>query len=161
MEISQIIKAKFKSSQQKAVVNLRYTSNFIGQYHNNYMAKFDLSMAQFNILRILRGSQGPLSVNEVKNRMVERSPNTTRLMDKLIEKELLERVRCDSDRRVVYISITKSGLELLANIDLDMEVTSVFDKNLTDQEAEQLSALLDKMRGDCTLKNCEENKESC
>lgn len=156
MEICQIIKAKFKTPQHKAVVNLRYTSNFIGQYHNIYMSKFDLSMAQFNILRILRGAKGALSVNEVKNRMVERSPNTTRLMDKLIEKELLERVRCDSDRRVVYVSITEAGLQLLANIDLDQEFSAVFDKNLTDQEAELLSSLLDKMRGNCSLKNCEE-----
>src|SRR5688572_21494917 len=108
MEIGEIIQAKFKSVQQKAVVNVRYTSNFIGQYHNNYMAQFDLSMPQFNILRILRGSGKPISINTVKERMIERSPNTTRLMDKLIEKGFMERVRCDADRRVVYVSITEN-----------------------------------------------------
>jgi len=152
MEIAEIIQAKFKSVQQKAVVNVRYTSNFIGQYHNNYMGQFDLSMAQFNILRILRGAKQPISVNNVKDRMVERSPNTTRLMDKLIEKGLMERVRCDSDRRVVYVSITEEGLKLLAKIDIDMEDASIFAQNLTDDEAEQLSQLLDKMRGQCQLK---------
>jgi len=153
MEIAEIIQAKFTSVQQKAVVNVRYTSNFIGQYHNNYMAQFDLSMPQFNILRILRGAkQNPISVNAVKERMVERSPNTTRLMDKLIEKGLMERVRCDSDRRVVYVSITDAGLEILAKIDIDMEDASIFARNLTDDEAEQLSQLLDKMRGKCQLK---------
>jgi MarR family transcriptional regulator, 2-MHQ and catechol-resistance regulon repressor len=152
MEIGAIIKSKFKTVQQKAVINLRYTSNFIGQYHNNYMGQFDLSMPQFNILRILRGANAPLSVNAVKERMVERSPNTTRLMDKLIEKGLMERVRCDSDRRVVYVSITESGLALLEKIDLDMDNSSIFAQNLTDAEAEELSRLLDKMRGDCTLK---------
>jgi len=152
MEIAEIIQAKFTSVQQKAVVNVRYTSNFIGQYHNNYMGQFDLSMAQFNILRILRGAKQPISVNNVKDRMVERSPNTTRLMDKLIEKELMERVRCDSDRRVVYVSITEEGLKLLAKIDIDMEDASIFAQNLTDAEAEQLSQLLDKMRGECQLK---------
>lgn len=152
MEIGEIIQAKFKSVQQKAVVNVRYTSNFIGHYHNNYMAQFDLSMPQFNILRILRGAKKPISVNSVKERMVERSPNTTRLMDKLIEKGLMERVRCESDRRVVYVSITEEGLKLLAKIDIDMEDTSIFAQNLTDEEAEQLSQLLDKMRGECQLK---------
>ncbi len=154
MEIGEIIQAKFKTVQQKAVVNVRYTSNFIGQYHNNYMAQFDLSMPQFNILRILRGSGKPISINTVKERMIERSPNTTRLMDKLIEKGFMERVRCDADRRVVYVSITENGLKLLSQIDIDMEDTSIFAQNLTDDEAEQLSQLLDKMRGDCTLKSC-------
>jgi MarR family transcriptional regulator, 2-MHQ and catechol-resistance regulon repressor len=152
MEIGEIIQSKFRDSQQKAVINVRYTSNFIGQYHNNYMSQFDLSMAQFNILRILRGAKGPLNVNAVKDRMIERSPNTTRLMDKLIEKGLLERVRCDADRRVVYVSITECGLELLAKIDVDMDDATVFARNLNDEEAEELSRLLDKLRGSCPLK---------
>lgn len=152
MEIGEIIQSKFKNSQQKAIVNVRYTSNFIGQYHNNYMARFDLSMPQFNILRILRGAKGPLSVNSVKERMIERSPNTTRLMDKLIEKGLLERVRCDADRRVVYVSITETGLEILSRIDIDMDDAIVFPQNLNDQESEELSRLLDKLRGTCPLK---------
>lgn len=152
MEIGEIIQSKFKSSQQKAIVNVRYTSNFIGQYHNNYMAQFDLSMPQFNILRILRGAKGPLSVNSVKERMIERSPNTTRLMDKLIEKGLLERVRCDADRRVVYVSITETGLEILSRIDIDMDDAIVFPQNLDDHESEELSRLLDKLRGTCPLK---------
>lgn len=147
MEIGQIIQSKFKSSQQKAVINLRYTSNFIGQKHNTYMSQFDLSMPQFNILRILRGAGQAISVNNVKDRMVERSPNTTRLMDKLIEKGLMERVRCDSDRRVVYVSITGSGLELLTRIDQDIEDDISFATNLTNEEAEELSRLLDKLRG--------------
>src|SRR4051812_5508508 len=113
MEIGEIIQSKFHSPFQKAVVNLRYTANFLGNIQNNFMMKFDLSIAQFNILRILRGAKGPLSVNSIKERMVERSPNTTRLMDKLIEKNLIERVRCDHDRRVVYVEITKHGLEIL------------------------------------------------
>lgn len=152
MEIGEIIQSKFKNPQHKAIVNVRYTSNFIGQYHNNYMAQFDLSMPQFNILRILRGAKKPLSVNAVKERMVERSPNTTRLMDKLIEKGLLERVRCDSDRRVVYVSITPAGLEILSRIDVDMDDAIVFPQNLNDEESEELSRLLDKLRGTCPLK---------
>jgi MarR family transcriptional regulator, 2-MHQ and catechol-resistance regulon repressor len=105
MEIGQIIQSKFANSRQKAIVNLRYTSNYFNLLQNNYMSKFDLTMPQFNILRILRGAKGVISVNAVKDRMIERSPNTTRLMDKLIEKGLIERVRCDEDRRVVYVSI--------------------------------------------------------
>ncbi|MES2554885.1 MAG: MarR family transcriptional regulator [Bacteroidota bacterium] len=152
MEIGEIIQTKFKSPQQKAIVNVRYTSNFMGQYENSFMAQFDLSMAQFNILRILRGAKKPLSVTAVKERMIERSPNTTRLMDKLIEKNLLERVRCDADRRVVYVSIAEQGLELLSRIDIDLEESTVFSTNLSDEESEELSRLLDKLRGSCPKK---------
>lgn len=152
MEIGEATKSRFKDPQSKVIVNIRYTSNFIGQYFNNYMAQYDLSMPQFNILRILRGAQKPLCVNEVKNRMIERSPNTTRLMDKLIDKGLLERVRCEQDRRLVYVSITESGLELLGKIDLGMDEITGFTKNLDDSEAEELSRLLDKLRGTCPKK---------
>ncbi|MFY7989820.1 MAG: MarR family winged helix-turn-helix transcriptional regulator [Fluviicola sp.] len=147
MEIGQVIKSKFRNARHKAVVNLRYTSNYIGNIQNSYMAQYDLSMPQFNILRILRGANGAISVNTVKERMVEKSPNTTRLMDKLIDKGLMERVRCEEDRRVVYVSITKAGLDLLAKIDEDSESKLDVSGNLTEAEAEQLSALLDKLRG--------------
>lgn len=147
MEIGQVIKSKFRNARHKAVVNLRYTSNYIGNIQNSYMAQYDLSMPQFNILRILRGANGAISVNTVKDRMVEKSPNTTRLMDKLIDKGLMERVRCEEDRRVVYVSITKAGLDLLAKIDEDSESKLDVSGNLTEAEAEQLSALLDKLRG--------------
>jgi len=147
MDIGELIHSKFQSSFQKAVVNLRYTANFLGNIQNNFMAKYDLSIAQFNILRILRGAKGPISVNTIKERMVERSPNTTRLMDKLIEKNLIERVRCDNDRRVVYVEITKDGLEILSRIDVDPDLRLNACGSLTEAEAEQLSNLLDKMRG--------------
>lgn len=147
MEISKIIQTKFKSSRQKAIVNLRYTSNFIGNILNNYVNKFDLSMPQFNILRILRGANTHLSVNDIRDRMVEKSPNTTRLLDKLIEKKYIERVRCEEDRRVVYVSISQMGLQLLSEIDNDEDCKLDYTGNLSEAEAEQLSLLLDKLRG--------------
>jgi DNA-binding MarR family transcriptional regulator len=151
MEIGEATKSRFKNPQTKVIVNVRYTANFIGQHFNNFMSQFDLSMPQFNILRILRGAGKPLCVNEVKSRMIERSPNTTRLMDKLIEKGLMERVRCDEDRRLVYVSITEQGMQLLGKIDLGMDEATVFSQNLDDAEAEELSRLLDKLRGSCPL----------
>ncbi len=146
MKIDEIIKANFQSPQHKVIVNVRYTSNFLGNLQNNFMARYDLTMPQFNILRILRGAKGTISVNTVKDRMVEKSPNTTRLMDKLIEKGLIERVRCKEDRRVVYVEITKQGLDLLSKIDDEFNVASLNNIDLTDAEAEKLSELLDKLR---------------
>lgn len=147
MEIGEAINSTFKTSYQKAVVNLRYTANYIGNHQNNFMIKYDLSLPQFNILRILRGAKQAISVNAVKDRMIEKSPNTTRLMDKLIDKKLINRIRCDKDRRVLYVEITEGGLELLDKIDNDPNFGLDKCGSLTADEAEQLSNLLDKMRG--------------
>lgn len=146
MEISKAIKSTFKSNQQKAIVNIRYTSNWISNQQNAYMSKFDLTMAQFNILRILRGANERLMVNTVKDRMIEKSPNTTRLMDKLIDKGYMDRERCEIDRRVVYVKITKVGMDLLAQIDKDFEAALLYTSKLSNDEAETLSNLLDKIR---------------
>jgi MarR family 2-MHQ and catechol resistance regulon transcriptional repressor len=83
-------------------------------------------------------------VQIVKDRMVERAPNATRLMDKLFDKKLIERKRCEHDRRVVYVKITKLGLELLMKIDKNK--TASFLENLSEEEAIILSDLLDRIR---------------
>ncbi len=147
MEIGEAIKSTFKTPYQKAVVNLRYTANYIGNRQNHFMVKYDLTLAQFNILRILRGAKGAISVNMVKDRMIEKSPNTTRLMDKLIDKKLIQRIRCDKDRRVLYVEISEEGLTLLDKIDNDPNFGLDRCGKLTEEEANTLSDLLDKMRG--------------
>ena len=95
-------------------------------------------------------AKGAITVNTVKQRMVEKSPNTTRLMDKLIDKGLIERERCSDDRRVVYIRISEEGLKLLSKIDKALKESGqevLIMENLTEDEAIQLSNLLDKLRG--------------
>ncbi|MEN9997913.1 MAG: hypothetical protein RI922_903 [Bacteroidota bacterium] len=146
MKIDEEIKSSFTSPQQRAIVNIRFTSNFLGNIQNQFMSKYDLSMAQFNILRILRGAKDMINVNTVKERMIEKSPNTTRLMDKLIDKGLIERMRCTEDRRVVYVKISEQGLNLLADMDRSLDVNTLIKANLTDDEANTLSDLLDKVR---------------
>lgn len=146
MKIDEEIKSSFTSPQQRAIVNIRFTSNFLGNIQNQFMSKYDLSMAQFNILRILRGAKDMINVNTVKERMIEKSPNTTRLMDKLIDKGLIERTRCSEDRRVVYVKISEQGLNLLAEMDKCLDVNTLIKANLTDEEANTLSDLLDKVR---------------
>lgn len=146
MKIEDSHNLKFTSEQQKAAVNVRITSNYIGNKQENLMKQFGLSMAQFNILRILRGAKTYLSVHVVKERMIEKSPNSTRLMDKLIEKELINRTRCESDKRIVFVEISKKGLELLSQIDVKLADGSFISNGLTEDEAEQLNTLLDKLR---------------
>jgi len=148
MKIEEAIKSRFPSSQVKAIVNLRYTANYVGTIQNTFMSRYGLTMPQFNILRILRGAGKEITVNTVKDRMIEKSPNTTRLMDKLIDKELISRTRCSDDRRVVFVKITQKGLGLLAEIDaaFDDEGQKFVPNKLSEEDAEKLSDLLDKLR---------------
>ena len=146
MKIEERVQAKFTSEQQKVIINLSITSNVVAAYQQQFMDRFDLTMPQFNILRILRGAKGPINVNTVKDRMIERSPNTTRLMDKLIDKGLIERIRCEQDRRVVYVNISVLGQDLLSQIDRTPEFSNITKPIISDEDAAQLSDLLDKLR---------------
>ena len=138
------INSTFPNSRVKALLNIVYTANWITSYQNEYFKKYGISPQQYNILRILRGAETPLKVQTIKDRMLERSPNATRLMDKLCAKQLIERLPSEHDRRVVKIAITEDGLNLLKAIPNDLNRDLL--KNLSEEEAEQLSHLLDKMR---------------
>ncbi|MGG8497918.1 MarR family winged helix-turn-helix transcriptional regulator [Tenacibaculum sp. TC6] len=143
-DISKDINSNFPNSKVKAFINIKYTANWITSKENEFFRPFGISPQQYNILRILRGAKEAIKVQVIKDRMIERAPNATRLMDKLCDKKLIDRTRCEHDRRVVYIMITNQGLELLKTIDNNLYFD--FMDNLSEGEAEQLSQLLDKIR---------------
>lgn len=143
-DISKDINSKFTSNKVKALINIKYTSNWLSSKENEFFKPHGISPQQYNILRILRGAKAKIKVQIVKDRMIERAPNATRLMDKLCDKNLIERERCEHDRRVVFVQITQQGLHLLSNID-DFKNVSFLDK-LSEEEALTLSNLLDKIR---------------
>lgn len=143
-DISKDIKSKFPNNKIKALINIKYTANWLSSNENEFFKPYGISPQQFNILRILRGAGKAIKVQVIKDRMIERAPNATRLMDKLSEKKFIERIRCKHDRRVVYINISKQGLELLSRIDISLNLDYL--GNLTEKEAAQLSDLLDKIR---------------
>ena len=143
-DISKDIKSKFKNNKVKALINIKYTANWLSSKEIDFFKPYGISPQQYNILRILRGANDQIKVQIVKDRMIERAPNATRLMDKLCDKNLIERERCEHDRRVVYVKITKLGLDLLSKID-DNKNLSFLD-NITNEEALVLSDLLDKLR---------------
>jgi len=143
-DISKDIKSKFANDKVKALINIMYTASWINSKQNDFFKPYGISPQQFNILRILKGAGAPLKVQVIKERMIERSPNATRLMDKLSSKNFIERIPCPSDRRVVHISITKIGLKLLERISKNFKDDIL--ENLTVKEAKQLSDLLDKIR---------------
>jgi DNA-binding MarR family transcriptional regulator len=143
-DISKDINSKFPNNKLKALINIKYTANWLNSIEIEFFKPYGISPQQYNILRILRGAGKPIKVQIIKDRMIERAPNATRLMDKLCDKILIERVRSDHDRRVVYISISQKGLELLKTI--DTAINFDFLENLTEVEAKHLSNLLDKIR---------------
>jgi DNA-binding MarR family transcriptional regulator len=143
-DISKDINSKFPNNKLKALINIKYTANWLNSIEIEFFKPYGISPQQYNILRILRGAGAPIKVQVIKDRMIERAPNATRLMDKLCDKKLIERVRSEHDRRVVYSSISKKGLALLKMIDTAIDFD--FLENLTEEEAKQLSNLLDKIR---------------
>ncbi len=138
------INSSFQNQKIKALLNIKYTASWLDHIGNEMLKPYKISEQQYNILRILKGAENEITVTEVKERMIQKSPNTTRLMDKLCEKKLIDRNRCESDRRVVFAQKNKKGLDLLETINM-----SDFDKymnRLTKSEATLLNELLDKLR---------------
>ena len=143
-DLAKDINSTFPNNRVKALLNIIYTANWITSCQNEFFKPFGISPQQYNILRILRGAGEPLKVQTIKDRMLERSPNATRLMDKLCAKNYIERLPSEYDRRVVEIAIAQQGKDLLDAIPKNLNKDLL--KNLNEEEAAQLSKLLDKMR---------------
>lgn len=143
-DFSEEINSTFPNEYIKAMLNLRYTSHFLAGLGEGVLKPFGVSSAQYNILRILRGAKKPITMKVVKQRMIEKSPNATRLADKLYDKGLITRERCEDDRRVVYVAINQKGLKLLEEIGFETIDNQM--NNLTDEEVKKLNYLLDKIR---------------
>lgn len=143
-----IQQATFSSAIHRVQVNIIFTSAWINQSTATALKPLGLSLQQFNILRILRGRAGkPATIKLLTERMIDKMSNASRLVDKLKEKGLVDRQECPTDRRRVDIVITEKGLEMIERASHAVE--SVRDENfksLTDDEADTLSSLLDKLR---------------
>ncbi len=146
MTLEEAIQTKFKDEHQKAMLNVIYTGNWMVYSHAKVLKPFGLTPAQYNVMRILRGSRKKMTMSDIKSRMLDKTPNLTRLSDRLIEKGLVDRTRCDVDRRVVYLSINHDGLSLLTDIDKTWLRNKQVENALSIKEAETLNMLLDKMR---------------
>jgi len=132
----------------KSVLNIMYTSRLVEEKVAEMLKPFDLSMQQYNVLRILRGQKGkPANLCTIQERMINKMSNTTRLVDKLIEKGLTERTVCEENRRKVEISITNKGLNLLTEIDpLTTANNHEIFKDFTLTELDSMNTLLDKLK---------------
>jgi DNA-binding MarR family transcriptional regulator len=141
----EIKQEKFTSIHQKAVINLIYTSNWLQSKQHEFFKSFGITGQQFNILRILKG-QYPKSISgtEIKSRMLDRNSDVSRLLDRLASKNLICRKTCPHDKRASDVLITDEGISLLKQISKTHKQDAVL--SLTDDEAAQLSDLLDRAR---------------
>ncbi len=150
MKIEDEIKqGAFKTQHLKTHVNLLYTAAWAGLKITHVLKPFKVTLQQFNLLRILRGKKGePASIKELTERMLDKSSNASRLVDKLILKKLVVKTPCNEDNRRVEVLITPDGLELVnrASDAVEKEIQSMF-STLSNEEARQLNELLDKARG--------------
>jgi len=144
----EITSNKFESSYHKSAVNIIYTHGWLITQFKKRLGKYDLTVQQFNILRILRGQYpNPATINLLKERMLDKMSDASRIVDRLIQKELVTRDVNNTDRRAVDIKISEKGLNMLKTLDPHMTGRDFLEDNLTENEAELLSNLLDKFRG--------------
>ena len=137
---------KFSNEFQKASVNIIYTFNWVSEKMKTLFDEFDLTSQQFNRLRILRGAGVPLSTLQIRQRMLDKMSDTSRIVDRLIVKGLVKKTICKTDKRLVDVLITDKGKKLLSKLDEHQDELDGVISNLTEAEAVTLNTLLDKIR---------------
>jgi DNA-binding MarR family transcriptional regulator len=147
MSIDKEINQKhFSNEYQKSTINLIYTYNWINEKMKQILDRFEITSQQFNILRILRGAREPLSTLQIRQRMLDKMSDTSRIVDRMVIKELVKKVIRLTDKRLVDVSLAEKGENLLLQMDTFQEEMDSILKNLSEDEARTLNALLDKIR---------------
>ena len=130
------------------MVNIVYTYNWLNNFIKSELDKYEVTNQQFNVLRILRGQYpNPATINILKERMLDKMSDASRIVDRLVQKELVTRTTNKKDRRAFDILINKKGLDILDRIQMETIMIENLKNNLSEEEAKQLSDLLDKFRG--------------
>ena len=137
----------FESEQQKAVINIIYTYHWVTERVKNFLSVEDITHQQFNILRILRGSDPqPLSTISIRERMLDKMSDTSRIVDRMVLKGLVTKRVCSVDKRLVDVSITSEGKKMLDRLDKKMCLMKSIAEGLNQEELKTLNLLLDKLR---------------
>ena len=142
-----INQAKFRNEYQKAIINLIYTSNWMNERMKCFFDSENITSQQFNILRILRGAGKPISTLQIRQSMLDKMSDTSRIVDRLLAKDYVKKNTCENDKRLVDVSITTKGKKLLEKMDKSEKDMDHVIASLSDAEARMLNKLLDKMRG--------------
>ena len=144
----EIQSSKFEDNYHKVVINVTYTYGWLSNMMRGQFEKYNLTQQQFNVLRILRGQYpNPATVNLLKERMLDKMSDASRIVDRLVQKGLVSRCTNRRDRRAVDIRISDTGLDILNQMDIEIKTQDLLKNNLSEEEAAVLSDLLDKLRG--------------
>lgn len=144
---SEIGQSAFANEYHKLIVNILRTQSWIVTQIKGFLQNFDITVQQFNILRILRGQHPqPTTLNLIRERMLDKNSDASRIVERLRQKGMVERTPSEKDRRTVEIYITQEGLDVLSRIDEEDDFFYSIAKNLNKQEAEEVNLLLDKIR---------------
>lgn len=136
----------FRNEHQKVAVNILFSSGWLNERIKHFFEKEDITSQQYNILRILRGADRPMSTLQIRERMLDKMSDTSRIVERLLKKNLVEKKVCAADKRLVDVSISKKGLALLVRLDEKNDQLDSILHGLTHDEAKTLNILLDKMR---------------
>ncbi|MBK6988702.1 MAG: MarR family transcriptional regulator [Bacteroidetes bacterium] len=144
----EINQKKFRSESHKLMVNIIYTFNWLNGQQADFLKPYKITYQQFNVLRILRGQQmQPASIKLIRERMLDKMSDASRIVEKLRMKNLVERHICEHDRRSCQVFITQKGMDLLTEIDKNEAQQTDSMIALSEPEKQQLNLLLDKLRG--------------
>lgn len=146
--VQTISQSKFDSEQEKLMINVIYSANLLNLITSRLFKPYELSPQQYNVLRILRGQKGEsIALMDIEHRMLDKSSNVSRLVDKLISKDLVNRSVSSKDRRRIEIIITSRGKSVLKEIDVILaDMNSKIKAIISDDNAKQTNRILDQLR---------------
>ena len=140
-------KKPFRNEHHKAIINVQYTHSWVLENVREILKSYDLTPQQYNILRIVRGATEPISILDIRKRMLDKMSDASRIVERLIEKGLVNKIISLEDKRRIEVHITQKGYQVLKDSEgLNYQFDKVF-SNLTTSEARRLNKLLDKFRG--------------
>lgn len=141
-----IQQTNFRNEHQKLGINIMYTANWLNEKIAGILSQEDITQQQYNILRILRGADKPLSTLQIRARMLDKMSDTSRIVDRLVAKELVEKNTCPTDKRLVDVVLSKKGFAMLEKLDqLNHHLDSLM-KGISEKEANAMNQLLDQLR---------------
>ncbi len=141
-----IQQASFRNEFQKMGINLLFTANWLNEQIGKILSEEGVTQQQYNILRILRGSATPLSTLKIRERMLDKMSDTSRIVDRLIAKELVVKNTCEKDKRLVDITLSPKGLDLVDQLDKFNDRIDALLKGINASEAATMNQILDKIR---------------
>jgi DNA-binding MarR family transcriptional regulator len=141
-----IQQTNFRNEYQKLSINIMYTANWLNEKIAGILSQEDITQQQYNILRILRGADKPLSTLQIRARMLDKMSDTSRIVDRLVAKELVEKNTCPTDKRLVDVVLSKKGFVILEKLDQLNHHLDALMKGISEKDAITMNQLLDQLR---------------